>query len=413
MDQSGRRDAVKTLIARIARMRRAQALAAAVLSLSAVIAVAAHHGKRSAETPLPLVLALPVHPYADLQAGDPRYPVEAAARYSNAMSFRVAGKLIERKVRLGATVHQGEAVASLDPIDAQKQVAGARAALDAAEHRLVFAKQQLDRDSAQSAQNLISAAQLEQTQDAYSAALAGREQAADNLVVARDTLQYHTLVADHDGVITSENADTGQVVAAGQAVYGLAWSGEVDVVLDATASDVATLTIGERALVTFPALPEQRFDACVREISPSADPQSRTYRVKLTLDDPAHRVRLGMTGDAAVAPSVAAAADAHTFKVPATALFHRGRGPAVWVIRAPDSTLELRAVTVRSYGERSVVITGGLADGDNVVQAGVHTVYAGERVKAVRPLFDGENDQELNADADPYAPTSVKARAKS
>jgi multidrug efflux system membrane fusion protein len=411
MDQSERTDAMKTLIARIARMRRAQAVAAALLSLSAVIAVAAHHGKRSAEAPLPLVVALPVHPYADRQSGDPRYPVEVAARYSNAMSFRVAGKLIERKVRMGATVHQGEVVAGLDPIDAQKQVAAARAALDAAEHRLVFAKQQLDRDSAQSAQNLISATQLEQTQDAYSAALAGREQAADNLVVARNTLQYHALIADHDGVITSENADTGEVVAAGQAVYGLAWSGDVDVVLDATASDVATLTIGEPALVTFPALPEQRFDARVREISPSADPQSRTYRAKLTLNDPAHRVRLGMTGDAAVAPSVAAAADAHTFKVPATALFHQGREPAVWVIRAPGSTLELRAVTVRSYGERSVVITGGLADGDNVVQAGVHTVYAGERVKAVRPLFDGEGDQELSADADPYAP--LKARAKS
>ena len=411
MDQSERTDAMKTLIARIARMRRAQAVAAALLSLSAVIAVAAHHGKRSAEAPLPLVVALPVHPYADRQSGDPRYPVEVAARYSNAMSFRVAGKLIERKVRMGATVHQGEVVAGLDPIDAQKQVAAARAALDAAEHRLVFAKQQLDRDSAQSAQNLISATQLEQTQDAYSAALAGREQAADNLVVARNTLQYHALIADHDGVITSENADTGEVVAAGQAVYGLAWSGDVDVVLDATASDVATLTIGEPALVTFPALPEQRFDARVREISPSADPQSRTYRAKLTLNDPAHRVRLGMTGEAAVAPSVAAAADAHTFKVPATALFHQGREPAVWVIRAPGSTLELRAVTVRSYGERSVVITGGLADGDNVVQAGVHTVYAGERVKAVRPLFDGEGDEELSADADPYAP--LKARAKS
>jgi len=400
---------MNTLIARIARMRRAQILVAAVFSLSAAIGVAAHHGKAgTAALPLPLVVALPVHPYSDRQGGDPRYPVEAAARYSNAMSFRVAGKLIERKVRLGATVHQGEAVAHLDPIDAEKQVAVARSALDAAEHRLVFVKQQLDRDSTQSAENLISAAQLEQTQDVYSAALAGREQAADNWVVARNTLKYHTLVADHDGVITAENADTGQVITAGQTIYGLAWSGEVDVVLDATASDVAALTIGEPALVTFPALPEQRFDARVREISPSADPQSRTYRVKLTLDDPAHRVRLGMTGDAAVATSVPGAPDAHTFKVPATALFHRGREPAVWVIRASDSTVELRVVTVRSYGERSVVITGGLADNDNVVQAGVHTVYAGERVKAVRPLFDGEGDEDLTADADPYAPKSVK-----
>ncbi len=129
-----------------------------------------------------------------------RYPVEVAARYSNPMSFRVPGKLIERKVRIGDMVKKGEVVARLDPIDAERQAASAKAALDAAEHRLVFAKQQLDRDSAQSEQNLIAANQLEQTQDAYSAAQAGREQASAQWVVARNNLEYNTLVADHDGL---------------------------------------------------------------------------------------------------------------------------------------------------------------------------------------------------------------------
>jgi membrane fusion protein, multidrug efflux system len=404
---------MNTLINRLRGARRLQALAAGVLVLSTAIAFAPHHERKMTEVPPALVVALPVRPYGDPQAGDPRYPVEAASRYANVMSFRVAGKLIERTVRLGDTVHKGQIVARLDPVDAERQVAAAQAALDAAEHRLVFAKQQLDRDTAQSAQNLISASQFEQTQDNYSAALAGREQAADNLVLARHTLDYHTLTADHDGIITSENADTGQVVAAGQAVFGLAWSGDVDVALDATAADVGALAVGQSAAVTFPALPQQHFSARVREISPSADPQSRTYRVKLTLDDPQHRVRLGMTGDAAVAPATASAADGRTFKVPATALFHRGQQPALWVIRAADSVLELRPVTVASYGERSVVISAGLAAGDNVVQAGVHTVYEGERVKPVRPLFDGEGDQEFSADADPFAPAPVNAQAKS
>ena len=155
------------------------------------------------------------------------------------MSFRVPGKLIERTVRIGDSVKKGEVVARLDPVDAQKQAASAKAAMEAAEHRLVFAKQQLDRDNAQAQQNLIAANQLEQTQDTFIAAQAGRDQAAAQWVVARNNLQYNTLVADHDGVITSENADTGQVVAAGQAVYGLAWSGDTDVTLDAAASDLA------------------------------------------------------------------------------------------------------------------------------------------------------------------------------
>jgi hypothetical protein len=82
------------------------------------------------------------------------------------------------------------------------------------------------------------------------------------------------------------------------------------------------------------------------------------------------------------------------FKIPATAVFHHGKDPAVWVIRARDSTLELRPVTVHSYAERSAIVSGGLAEGESLVLAGVHTVYAGERVKPVKPLFTDEESDE-------------------
>ena len=410
----------------------------------------------AASAPPAIVVALPVHADAGTGGGGVavRYPVEVAARYSNPMSFRVPGKLIERKVRIGDVVKKGEIVARLDPVDAERQAASARAALDAAEHRLLFAKQQLDRDTAQSAQNLIAANQLEQTQDAFTAAQSGREEAAAQWVVAHNNLEYNTLVADHDGVITSENADTGQVVSAGEAVYGLAWSGDTDVTLDASASDLGRIAVGQSATVTFPALPGQRIEARVREITPAADPQSRTYRVKLTLLHPGSAVRLGMTGDAvlgalpvagesaadaagggsggaraakgpdakgpdakgpdakgpdakagAAGADVAAggstagthgAASTPTFTLPATAIFHQGNSPAVWVITS-NSTLELRPVAVSVYTDHSTIVTKGLQDGDTVVLAGVHTVFAGEHVTAVRPLFDDAGDVEGGA----------------
>ena len=382
----------------------------------ATFALAACHHEAPPAAPLAVVVALPVHPDAGSTAGFAvRYPVEVQARYSNVMSFRIAGKLIERKVRLGDTVRKGEAVARLDPVDSQKQVASAQATLDAAEHRLVFAKQQLDRDKAQSAQNLIATNQLEQTQDNAASALASRDQAAAQLVVAQNNLEYNTLTADHDGWITSENADTGQVVSAGQAVYGLAWSGDVDVILDAAESDLGRIGVGQTASVTFQALPGRKYDAKVREIAPAADPQSRTFRVKLTLTQPGNEVRIGMTGDAVLSPggapvahagagaaggaSASASANAGasttpqpTFTVPSTALFHDGRQPAVWVIRASDSTLELRRVTVSRYSERTTTVTDGIKDGEQLVLAGVHTVYAGQHVKPVKPLFSGEGD---------------------
>ncbi len=367
------------------------------LGVTVVLALSACHGKPPPAAAPAVVVALPVAADSGTGSGATiRYPVEAVARYSNAVSFRVAGKLIERRVRLGDPVRQGQVIARLDASDAEKQAAGAQAAFDAAEHRLAFARQQLDRDRAQSAQNLIAAAQLEQTQDAYAAALAGREQSAAQLTVARNTLQYNTLVADHDGLITSENADTGQVVSAGQAIYGLAWAGDTDVILDAAAGDLSRISIGQAASVTLTALPGRRLEARVREVAPAADPQSRTYRVKLTLVRPESAVRLGMTGDALLSPIAAAGgvADRPTFKVPATAIFHHGNSPAVWVIRGGDSTLELRPVTVRSYGERTAIVAEGLRNGDNVVLAGVHTVFAGEHVKAVKPLFAGESEND-------------------
>src|ERR1700733_11351413 len=330
-----------------AHVRPAAAKALWLLAATALaaIALAGCHGKPATPVPPAAVVSLPVHASSGADGGQSlRYPVEAAARYANPMSFRVAGKIVERTVRLGDVVRRGTVVARLDPADAEKQAASARAALDAAEHRLTFAQQTLDRDTAQFAQHLIAESALEQTQDAFSAARSARDQAADQWVVARNALQYHALVADHDGMITSENADTGQYVAAGQAVYGLAWSGDIDVNLDAAAADLGKMSIGQPADVTFSALPGLSFAARVREVAPAADPQSRTYRVKLTLagGQGADAVRLGMTGDAVLSPAAAgavpangparAATGAPVFKIPATAIFHQGNAPAVWVI---------------------------------------------------------------------------------
>jgi membrane fusion protein, multidrug efflux system len=378
---------------------RTTSLATAVASL---LVGACHHAAPPPPPPA-VVVALPVHPDARTGGGEPvRYPIEVTARYSNTMSFRVPGKLIKRTVRLGDAVKQGQLIAQLDPVDAQKQAASARAALDAAEHRLVYAQQQLDRDKAQNEANLIAANQLEQTQDNFTAALAGRDQAAAQLVVARNNLQYNTLVADHDGLITSENADTGQVVSAGQAVYGLAWNGDTDVILDAAESDLGRISAGQAAKITFPALPGRQFEAHVREIAPAADPQSRTYRVKLSMAGPPVSVRFGMTGDATLATVTMGddpAAPQPTYTVPATAIFHKDSGPAVWVIDGGGSTLQLRPVKLSSYTDHATVVTAGLNDGDIVVLAGVHTVYAGQHVRPVRPLFDGEGDVEGPASA--------------
>jgi multidrug efflux pump subunit AcrA (membrane-fusion protein) len=64
----------------------------------------------------------------------------------------------------------------------------------------------------------------------------------------------------------------------------------------------------------------------------------------------------------------------------------------VWVIDGKSSTLQLRPVKVGRYSDRSTLITAGLNEGDVVVLAGVHTVFAGQAVRPVRPLFDSQDN---------------------
>lgn len=310
------------------------------------------------------------------------FPGDVHARYEMPVSFRVGGKLAARYVNLGDQVKKGQVLAQLDSQDAEDNLASARAALDAAEHRLLFASQQRDRDEAQFKQNLISKAQIDQTRDAYASALAARDQASQQWKLAQNQTHYTALVADHDGAITSQHADVGQVLAAGQEVFGFAWSGERDVYIDVPENSIDGIGQWQAGVVTLPALPGRAYSARVREIAAAADPASHTYRVKLAFDEPDSSLELGMTAQVSLAATAQPGAYA---RIPATALFHDGNRPAVWVVRA-DSTLELRPVSVARYDEQDVLLAGGVHPGERIVMQGVHTVAAGEKVIPVVPL---------------------------
>jgi len=351
-------------------------------ALALALAVSAC-GRNEAPPPAPRpVVAMPAK--ADERLPAWTLPGEVQARYSTPLSFRVGGKITERLVRLGDTVTPGQVVAKLDPADATKNAAAAKAQLSAAQHQLEYARQQLDRDRAQARENLIAANQLEQTRNAYASALAQRDQAAQEAALSADQLKYTTLHADHAGLITAEQADTGQNVAAGTPVYQLAWSGDIDAICDVPESVLAGLAVGQRASVTLGPLRGKTFTAVLREIAPAADPQSRTYRVKLTLESPSPDVRLGMTAN--ISFDNPGAASQATYTVPATALFHDGKEPAVWIVKPQEDTLELRRVKVLRYDARTVTLSNGVQTGERVVWQGVHTVTAGEKVRPVAPL---------------------------
>jgi len=310
-------------------------------------------------------------------------PGDVQARFNTPMAFRIAGQVIERRVHLGEQVRRGDIVARLDAADTEQNLASAQADLEAARQHLDAAAKQSLRDTAQAGEQLISALQLEQTQDAYAAAQAQFKSAQARLAVAANQHHYTNLVAEHDGVISAEQANTGEVLAAGQPVFSLAWSGASDLITEAAESQVAQIKLGAPAVITLSALPKRHFEGKVREISPAADPQSRTFRIKVTIDSQDPALRLGMSGNV----SIGSDADVATsIRIPATALFHQGDRPAVWIVHAGNGKVELRPITVSAYGEHSVAVSAGINAGEKIVVQGVHTLTAGESVKPIAPL---------------------------
>jgi membrane fusion protein, multidrug efflux system len=116
----------------------------------------------------------------------------------------------------------------------------------------------------------------------------------------------------------------------------------------------------------------------VREVSPQADPVTRTFKVRVGLENPPEAMRLGatVTGRLQLESSVVTV-------IPASALTMAGRSPAVWVIDPASSTAALRAIDVLRFDPATVIVSQGLDPGDLIVTGGTQALHPGQRVKVL------------------------------
>jgi multidrug efflux system membrane fusion protein len=332
--------------------------------------------------PQPIEEVRPVHVVkVELGGGGTQttYTGDVRARYETALGFRVAGKVVERRVEVGSRVARGEVLARLDPSDYQLNIEAAKSQLAAASSDFAQAEDDLKRYRDLYEQKFVSAAEFDRRQTAYDVAKARLEQAQAQLGVTRNQSAYTTLRADHAGIVTAIAAEVGQVVSAGQTVMRVARPEEMEVVIAVPESRLDELRAARQAAITLWAEPGARFAGRIREISPSADPVTRTYSVKVTLLDPTPRVQLGMTANALLGTGQGEP----VIRLPLTALFQQGDKPAVWLVDPKTGRVTLTPVEVARYTQDAVEIASGLAEGDLVVRAGVHKLHAGQQVRVL------------------------------
>lgn len=299
------------------------------------------------------------------------YSGEIRARHETQLGFRIGGKIIERLVDAGARVQTGQVLMRLDPGDTVLQASSAHAQYQLAEAEAKRYRELRDK-------NFVSQSALDAKETALKAASA---QAG----LAGNQAGYTTLRADHSGVVAATLAEVGQVVSAGQPVLRLAQDGEREVAIAIPETQFADLKIGAPADVTLWSAGNEaaaHLSGHLRELSPAADPASRTYAARVALSGADAQAALGMTAEV----SFKSHDKRDQLIVPLSAIFQQGDQAAVWIVAA-DHSVSLRPVQVAAYRDNGAVIASGVAAGERIVSAGVHKLNAGEKIRIIEGEF--------------------------
>ena len=304
------------------------------------------------------------------------YAGEVRARVESRLGFRVAGKIVQRQAELGQRVKAGQVLAQLDPQDYQLAAQAAQAQVSAAQTQRDLAAADFKRYATLKEQNFISGAELERRQATLQAAQATLAQARAQASSQGNQTDYTRLLADVAGVVTSIEAEPGQVVSAGTPVLRIAQDGARDAVFAVPEDTVAQVKPGQTVSVRLWS-GGATLTGRVREVAASADPVTRTYEVKVGLDG-ATAAPLGAT--VYVAPQGLGHAGTQAITLPTTALRQQGQGTAVWVYEPASGTVRSQDVEIASADGNAAVVASGLTPGMQVVATGVHVLSPGQKV---------------------------------
>lgn len=296
------------------------------------------------------------------------------ARVQSNLGFRVPGKIVERLVNVGQQVKAGQPLLRIDETDLRLGLTAKRNAVAAARASVVQTEADERRYANLVSNGWSSRQRYEQAKAALDTATAQLAAAEADARVAENEATYSTLVADVDGTVVETLGEPGQVVSAGQAVVRLAQLGPREAVV--ALPETIRPPIGSMAEASVYGSDGRRYTAQLRQLSDSADPQSRTYEARYVLGGEAAAAPLGAT----VTIRLAGQASQPEVEVPLGAVLDNGQRTGVWVLDGASSTVTFRPVKlVRVTSETAVV--SGLSPGDQIVSLGAHLLQEGARVR--------------------------------
>lgn len=298
------------------------------------------------------------------------------AEFEPNLSFQVTGKIVKRFVDIGQAVKLGQVLAKLDPADYQLSADSAKAQLASAKSNYVTQKVNLERYRQLLTQNFVSEAQYDAEKAKFDSASAQFEEAKNQLSNMQNQVDYTTLAAPSDGVITSINMDAGQVVSSGQTVATMAASGKKEVLVELPEDQINNYKVDMPAKIKIWAT-GQNYIGKIRTINQASDQQTRTFTARIVIFNPDLNIKYGMAADVFIIPLNSSSG----LELPLSSLFALNGKSFVWVLDTHSLAKLVPVEVLSTDGASMKVKSTQVHNGDRVVSAGVSFIHEGQLLK--------------------------------
>jgi len=278
-------------------------------------------------------------------------------KLSATIEAKVSGRIDKMLVVPGQSVKAGELIARLDAAEIVSRLDQANAALQQAE-------QDWKRISKLFEQQASSRSEYDAADARYRVAKAAAAE-------AKTMLSYCEMLAPFDGVITRKLADVGDLAAPGKPLLQMENPDTLRLEADVPEALIGNVKLGDKLAVRIATVATE-IGGTVAELSPTADPNSRTYLVKLDLPG-ATGLRSGQFGRVSVPVGEASA-----IRVPAAAVIQRGQMELVFIIASGHA--QMRLVKTGSRVGDELELVSGLNSGEQVVTEGAAALTDGQPV---------------------------------
>lgn len=205
------------------------------------------------------------------------------------------------------------------------------------------------------------------------------DQARAGLDTASSRLAYATIASPRDGVLISRSVERGTVAQPGKALMVLAPRGETQLVIQVDERNLGRIAIGQPALASADAFPDERMKATVVYINPAIDITRASVEAKLRVGDPPAYLRQDMT----VSVDIETARRQNALVLPTRAV-RDAASSNPWVMGIRNGRAVKRPVRLGLRGETRIEILDGVAEGEQIVPVNAGAVI-GQKLRAISP----------------------------